>query len=183
MPTRQSLATAAGAALLAAAVVTVSSHAAMPRAAAAPESDAQGYVDSTARCASPNTPALFGTTDTSRIAICQSSEGEYQYRGVRVRDGARLILSATRNADGAYLAENGPISYLVTAKSLVVSEDEKVVREEKWVDFHGSGAAGTGSSTPKSGTGTSGTSAPTTTSAPATTSTKLPPPLPAEVGG
>ena len=54
---------------------------------AAPPSDAQGYVDSTARCATPDTAVLFGTTTTSRVAICQIAGGEFEYRGVRVRDG------------------------------------------------------------------------------------------------
>lgn len=158
------LATAAGAVLLA---IGVPAAVAEP-----PATDDQGYVDSTARCALPATAVTFGATKTSRIAICRDTDGDYQYRGVRIRDGARLILPATRNADGAYLAENGPIHYLITSESLVVSENEKVVREEAWVDFRGPGAASS------AGTTTSG-SKPTTS----TSTTPLPPPLPAEVGG
>ena len=43
-------------------------------------------------------------------------------------------------ADGAFVAENGAIGYLVTSKSLVVSEGNKVIREESMVDFHGAEA-------------------------------------------
>ncbi|MDT5110638.1 MAG: hypothetical protein QOE20_2528, partial [Mycobacterium sp.] len=59
----------------------------VPQVMAAPTTDASGYVDSTARCASPDTPVAFGSTDSSRVAICKSSSGKYEYRGVRLRDG------------------------------------------------------------------------------------------------
>ena len=58
---------------------------------AAPPSDSQGYVDSTARCTKPDTAVIFGTTDTSRVAICKTAGGEYEYRGVRVSDGAKSV--------------------------------------------------------------------------------------------
>src|ERR1700755_1228830 len=50
---------------------------------AAPATDGQGYVDSTARCAPPATAVLFGSTDSSRVAVCKTSGGHYEYRGVR----------------------------------------------------------------------------------------------------
>lgn len=136
----------------------------VPSAAAVPATDTQGYVDSTARCASPNTVVEFGSTDKSRVAICQSDDGEYQYRGVRLRDGAKLILSATRSDDGAFVAENDGIEYTVAAKSLIISVGERVIREEPWTDFHSAGGAVT----------------PQTKATPAP---PLPPPLPAEEGG
>ena len=43
---------------------------AVPSALAAPASDGQGYLDSTARCASPSTAVAFGSTESSRVAIC-----------------------------------------------------------------------------------------------------------------
>jgi hypothetical protein len=134
----------------------------VPSAAAAPATDDQGYVDSTARCALPNTVVEFGSTDNSRVAVCKTPDGEYEYRGVRLRDGAKVILPATRSEDGAFIAENYDIEYTVAAKSLIISTGERVIREEPWTDFHGAGAAA---------------SAPSTTAAPAA---PLPPPLPAE---
>ena len=135
-----------------------------PSALAAPATDAHGYVNSTARCA-PDTAVFFGSTETSRVAICALPDGQYEYRGVRVRDGARLIVSAEASEDGSYVADNHGIGYLVTAKSLVVSEGERVIREEPFVDVHRPGA-------PDSDSGSS-----------APPPTPLPPPLPAEVGG
>jgi hypothetical protein len=129
-------------------------------ASAAPAADDQGYVDSTARCTTPSTAVLFGSTETSRVAICKTADGQYEYRGVRLSDGAKLIVPAADSGNG-FVAENGEISYLVTSKSLVVSVGHNVIRDEPMVDFHNPGA-----------------SAP-----PTTPTTPLPPPLPAEVGG
>jgi hypothetical protein len=141
-------------------------------AAAAPQSDGNGYVDSTARCTAPSTVVLFGSTDSSRVAICKTADGEYEYRGVRVSDGAKLILPATASGETTFIAESEGIRYTVTAKSLAIGDGTKVIREEPMVDFHGP-AAPPPSSTPTSST------APSTTP---TSTTPLPPPLPAEQG-
>ncbi|MGU3653987.1 hypothetical protein [Mycolicibacterium sp. A43C] len=166
-------------------------------AGAAPESDDQGYLGSFARCASPDTAVIFGATDTSRVAICADPDGGFEYRGVRVRDGARLVLSATRSGTG-YVAFNEGQSYTVTPESLVFSVGDDVIREEPLTDVHEPGTSGSSSSTSTTSTSTSTSSAPTsstsTSSAPTTTATTrptttvtvttpLPPPGPAEVGG
>ena len=131
-------------------------------ATAAPTTDDQGYVDSTARCSSPATAVLFGSTDTSRVAICKTSGGQHEYRGVRVRDGAKLIVPASQSGDG-FVADNDGVTYLLTARSLVINLGDKVIREEPMVDFHRPGT-------------------PAAPAAPPPTTTPLPPPLPAEVG-
>jgi hypothetical protein len=143
----------------------------VPSAAAAPATDGRGFVDSTARCDAPNTASAFGRTATSRVAICRIADGGYEYRGVRVRDGARLIVAATRSNDGQFIAENDGITYTVTASSLTVTANKEVIREEQMLDFQAPDA-----SKPLS----SPTSAVTPTPTP---TTPLPPPLPAEVGG
>ena len=133
----------------------------------APATDGQGYVDSTARCASPNAAVLFGSTETSRVVICKTRGGEYEYRGVRVRDGAKLIVPASQSGNEGFVADNDGVTYTVTAKSLVVSAGNKVIREEPMADVHRP-------ETPAA------PAAPPTTTSP---TTPLPPPLPAEVGG
>ncbi|WP_264073369.1 hypothetical protein, partial [Mycolicibacter minnesotensis] len=127
---------------------------------AAPTADNQGYVNSTARCASPSETVVFGSTESSRVAICEVDgeyvyrgvrlrdgaklvtrvaicevDGEYVYRGVRLRDGAKLVIPATKSGDG-YTAENNGITYTVTEDSLVVSTGSRVIREETMIDFH-----------------------------------------------
>jgi hypothetical protein len=140
----------------------------LPSASAAPAADEQGYADSTARCTSPNTAVAFGSTDTSRVAICKAPGGQYEYRGVRVRDGARLIVAAEQSGDGGFVAETDGVTYTVTAKSLVIRMGDDVIRDEPMVDFHRPEAPAAPAAPP-----------PTT----ATPTTPLPPPLPAEVGG
>jgi hypothetical protein len=164
---RMAVVAAAGSTLLAIGV---------PQVMAAPATDALGYVDSTARCTSPDTAVAFGSTDTSRVAICKTPAGKYTYRGVRLRDGAKLILPAAASG-GSFVAENDGITYTVTAGSLAVRSGNEAVREEPMVDFHGDlPKAPAPSSTPAP--------APAAAPAPAPSSTvPLPPPLPAEVGG
>jgi len=180
---------------------------------AVPPSDSQGYVDSTARCTKPDTAVIFGTTGTSRVAICKTAGGAFEYRGVRVSDGAKLIVTASQSSGGDFIAKNDGVTYTVTATSLTISAGGSTIRTESWTDINtpqspATSATGTTkTSTPKtsaspttSGTTTSGTSSPTTSSAPtaspsATSSVPktsaaqpssavpLPPPLPAEAGG
>ena len=139
----------------------------LPSASAAPATDGQGYVDSTARCSPPATSVLFGSTDSSRVAICKSAGGQYEYRGVRLRDGAKLLVRATQSGSDGFVAENDGVTYTVTAKSLVVGMGNKVIREESMVDSHLPDAP-------------AAPAAPPTTTTP---TTPLPPPMPAEVGG
>ena len=148
-----------------------------------PASDGKGYIDSTARCTSPDIAVVFGSTASSRVAICRDSSGNYEYRGVRVRDGAKLILVAAPDGTGGFVAASDGVTYTVTASALEVSAGSKIVRDEAWVDFHG-----TIPSAPATGT-TTGTTAPTATATVTQTATATPTPvppvkpLPAEVGG
>ena len=154
---RLALAGAASLALLGAGVATALAE--------TPASDGKGYIDSTARCTSPD------------------SSGNYEYRGVRVRDGAKLILVAAPDGTGGFVAASDGVTYTVTASALEVSAGSKIVRDEAWVDFHG-----TIPSAPATGT-TTGTTAPTATATVTQTATATPTPvppvkpLPAEVGG
>lgn len=147
---------------------------ALPPALAAPTTDAQGYVDSTARCAASDEAVVFGSTATSRVAICKTPKGSYEYRGVRLRDGAKLIRMATKSGD-TFTVYNDGFTYTVSEKSLVLAEGSRVIRDETWLDFHGASSAATSSSGP-------GMSPPPADSTPATPAKPLPPPLPAEEG-
>lgn len=147
----------------------------MATAAAGPTTDDRGFVDSTARCEAPATAAAFGATASSRIAICKGSSGGYEYRGVRVADGARLIVPA-KQTDGGFVAENDGITYTVTSAALVVKAGGAVIRDEPMVDFHGQGG-GAAAAAPAPATQPSAAPPVVEPAEP------LPPPLPAEVGG
>lgn len=186
----------------AAGIVAIGVPLALAAPTAAPPSDGQGYVDSTARCAKPDTAVIFGSTDTARVAICGTAGGDYQYRGVRVSDGATLVVAATKTAGNTFIARNDGATYTVTPQALSVTVGGDTFRTETWSDYHGPQAPASTSGTAKSGTSTSATSATsgaTTSStatssaatssatassaaAPKTSAAPLPPPLPAEVG-
>lgn len=165
----------------------------LPTAAADPAvaTDDRGFVDSTARCAAPDTAVVFGRTASSRVAICKDPSGQYEYRGVRVSDGAKLVASAKPNGSGGFVAEQDGISYTVTSNALIISSGRQEIRQEPMVDFHGTGVGATPAPTSTTSTATSSTATPSTakpsqpSAAPSTAvpTTPLPPPLPAEVGG
>ncbi len=164
---------------LAVAVIATLAMSGPPTASAAPPAtDDRGFIDSTARCAPPSKAIAFGYTASSRVAICRDdASGQYQYRGVRVSDGARLILAA-RSTDRGYVAENDGITYTVTSTALVVTAGSQQIRSEPMVDFQGSApsTAPSASSTP------AGPTQPSAAPETVTPTTPLPPPLPAEVG-
>lgn len=152
-----------------------------PAASADPATDAQGFVDSTARCPTGDTAVAFGSTASSRVAICKSAGGQYQYRGVRISDGAKLIISATADGSGRYTATSDGITYVVSAKSLDISAGSQSIRSEP-MTFYRSGGPLTG--TAAAAPAPAGTPPAPVTGAPAPVpTTPLPPPLPAEVGG
>jgi hypothetical protein len=178
------------AALAISTMIAISVPLALAAPTAVPPSDSQGYLDSTARCAKPDTAVVFGTTETSRVAICKTAGGEFEYRGVRVRDGARLIVAASRISDGVYVAKNDGVTYTVTADALSVSANGDTFRTQSWTDFNSPQAPASttsGSTSAKPSTSgpatTSGPTASKTSAAPSTSNVPLPPPLPAEAGG
>jgi hypothetical protein len=142
-----------------------------PVATAQSDSDSRGYLDSTARCDGPQTAAAFGRTASARIAVCRLPDGGLQYRGVRLRDGAKLIVAAEQSGE-EFVAANDGVTYSVSAKALVVRIGSRVVRDEPMLEYR------------RPDLPVAETPTRTTTSAPTPTSTTpLPPPLAAEVGG
>ena len=154
-----------------------------PLAAADPATDALGFVDSTARCAAPNTAVAFGSTANSRVAICKSPAGQFGYHGVRISDGAKLIASASASADGSYVAKQDGVTYTVTSSALVVSDSSGVIRREPMVSFHGPKTAQAPAGTAQTPAAKPQTPAATPTSTAPSSTAPLPPPLPAEIGG
>ena len=159
--TSRNFALAVGAAA-ATAIVAIGVPLAIAAPTAAPPADGQGYIDSTARCTAPDTAVLFGTTDTSRVAVCKTAAGALEYRGVRVSDGAKLIVTASQSSSDTFVAKNGSATYLVTPKALSVTVGGDTVRTESWIDFHGAPASASGTTSTKPSTSASATSTATT---------------------
>jgi serine/threonine protein kinase len=68
--------------------------------------DGQGFVGHTARCDSGATPVTAIETSLSMAVVCETSPGNYQYRGERLRDGANLQLAGAVPAGGGYDVTN-----------------------------------------------------------------------------
>jgi hypothetical protein len=185
------------AAAAAAALIAVGMPLAFAAPTAAPPSDSEGYVNSTARCTSPDTAVLFGATGSARVAICKSADGSFEYRGVRVSDGAKLIAPAKQTSTSTFVVNNAGVKYTITPTALSVTANGDTFRTETWSDFHGPEAPASSSpaTAPASSPATAPTTAKPSTSAAASPSTSAPapsaaassavpaPPLPAEVGG
>jgi len=153
--------------------------AAAPASSSDPATDSQGFVDSSARCTTPDVAVAYGSTAGSKVAICQTSVGKYEYHGVRLRDGARLVIAAASNGSGGFVAHGDGITYTLTSNSLDISDASGLIRSEPVMYFRSAGGI------PPASVGASA-GAPVTpvTGAPtAAPTTPLPPPLSAEVGG
>jgi hypothetical protein len=59
-----------------------------------------------ARCDNSDQAVLVERTAGSAVVICRSVSGSYEYRGVRLRDGAAIKLPGATRIDGGFAAVN-----------------------------------------------------------------------------
>jgi hypothetical protein len=71
-----------------------------------PGTDAQGFVDQSARCDAGSTPAAAIRTANSLAVVCETAPGSYYYRGERLSDGANLQLANAVPAGGGFDVTN-----------------------------------------------------------------------------
>ena len=137
-------------------------------------SDGRGYLDSSARCDTDQVLMAYGRTARSLVAICVGSDGDLEYRGVRLTDEASVTLPAGRGSDGSIVATNDGVTYSVSPAAFLVSEGDTVLYRDPWVEFRvprfddGATSSAAPSTTPPS------TTAPSTTP-PSTASTSTTP--------
>ncbi len=131
------LAMVAAVLLLAAMCAAVAMDDALPMANAQPLSgtDAQGFVNSPARCDPQQTPVVVGRTPLSLIAICTDNRGHYEYRGMRLRDGAMQRLPANELANGCFGAHTDVVVYTVSERKLLLTSGIRIVRDETMLGF------------------------------------------------
>lgn len=99
--------------------------------------DAQGFVDHTARCPAGSTPAAVIRTASSLAVICQTGPDSFSYRGERLSDGANLqIPTAERSGDG-FVAVNPAdgARYEVGPDGLTISSYGKVDSSEPPLEY------------------------------------------------
>lgn len=128
-------------------------------------SDGRGYLDSSARCDTDQVLMAYGRTARSLVAICVGSDGDLEYRGVRLTDEASVTLPAGRGSDGSIVATNDGVTYSVSPAAFLVSEGDTVLYRDPWVEFR----------VPRFDDGTTSSAAPSTTP-PSTTAPSTTPP-------
>lgn len=98
--------------------------------------DSQGFVGHTARCDSQSTPAALIRTSLSLAVICETADGEFYYRGERLRDGAnREIRGATRSGDGFVVTGSDGARYDVQPDRLTISSNGSVDSREPALEY------------------------------------------------
>ncbi|MDW5611493.1 serine/threonine-protein kinase [Mycolicibacterium sp. D5.8-2] len=98
--------------------------------------DSQGFVGHTARCDSGSTPAALIRTSLSLAIICETSDGDYYYRGERLRDGAnREIQGAQRSGDGFVVTGSDGARYDVQPDQLTISSNGSVDSAEPALEY------------------------------------------------
>lgn len=104
--------------------------------------DAQGFVDREgARCVGPQPAAAIGRTARSLVVVCSTPGGGYEYRGMRLRDGAALQISDVTPTEVGFVARNHEIAYVVSPKELVVTSGNLTLARDPMVEYHASGPA------------------------------------------
>jgi hypothetical protein len=97
--------------------------------------DDRGFVDSQAHCDATQIAVAVGRTQRSLVAICTDPHGQYEYRGVRIGDGAALKVAAETTPGRGFLAHNDDFTYTVSPTELVVSTDIEVIRREPMIEY------------------------------------------------
>lgn len=98
--------------------------------------DSQGFVGHTARCDSGDTPASLIRTSLSLAVICETDDGDFYYRGERLRDGAnREIQGATRSGDGFTVTGSDGARYDIQPDQLTISSGGSVDSAEPALEY------------------------------------------------
>jgi hypothetical protein len=142
--------------------------------------DERGFVNSAARCDQGQTAVAFGRTQRSEVAVCTQTGDSYEYRGVRISDGATLTAAAEATGNGVFTATNDGAAYTVSPEDLVVTSGGKVIYRDTWTEYEAPsfaaehGTTTTSTSTPTTSTSSTSTSTSTTSATPTTTTSATP---------
>ncbi|ODR25405.1 serine/threonine-protein kinase [Mycolicibacterium porcinum] len=99
--------------------------------------DAQGFVDHTARCPAGSTPAAVIRTESSLAVICQTGPDSFSYRGERLSDGANLQIPTAERSGNGFVAVNPAdgARYEVGPDGLTISSYGKVDSSEPPLEY------------------------------------------------
>ncbi|MDA2892740.1 hypothetical protein PDG61_17605 [Mycolicibacterium sp. BiH015] len=96
--------------------------------------DEQGYLDS-ARCDPRQRALAIARTEHATMVVCEASDGTYEYRGTRLRDGASLELDDVRPMAAGFEARNDGTTYRLSPTELVVLSGESLQSRDAVLDY------------------------------------------------
>lgn len=97
--------------------------------------DDRGFVNFPARCEGSLTGVAFVRTQASLVAICTGPKGDYQYRAVRLSDGAALNVAAENTGPHEFVARNNGVTYALSTKQVVITAGDTAVRREPVLEY------------------------------------------------
>lgn len=97
--------------------------------------DDRGFVDTAAYCQGAAVATAYGRTADALVAICAGQDGQLQYRGVRLRDGAAVMLTAQADGSGAFVAENDGVVYTVSPTELTVTVADSTLHRQAMLEY------------------------------------------------
>ncbi|GAB3239354.1 hypothetical protein [Mycolicibacterium hippocampi] len=97
--------------------------------------DAQGFVDSPARCDEQQQAVAIARTNRSAMVVCRGSDGAYEYQGIRLHDGASLRLDDVRVLPAGFEARNDNTTYRLSPTELVVINGEALQSRDAMVEY------------------------------------------------
>jgi len=97
--------------------------------------DDRGFINSAARCEGTQTAAAIGRTPRSLVVICVDQNGKYEYRGVRVSDGAALKMATQTTVGWVFVARNDGVTYVVSPRELLVTSGKTVITREPMIEY------------------------------------------------
>lgn len=97
--------------------------------------DALGFVDSAARCDPGERAAAIARTERAAVVVCEAADGTYDYRGVRLSDGASLQLDDVRPIAAGFEARNGGTTYRLSPTELVVISGESLQSRDAVIEY------------------------------------------------
>jgi len=139
------------------------------------KADANGYIDTKARCSDSQSVMAYGRTERSLMAICVHPNGDLEYRGVRLSDDASVTLPASRGSDGTVIADNDGVTYSISPKVFLVSEGDNVIYRDSWIELVQPGFSGSSTSSASTTATTSGSATTTVSTTTVTVTTSVTP--------
>jgi hypothetical protein len=99
-----------------------------------PGTDAQGFLDSDARCDPGNPAAAMGRTKQSLLVLCQTGPGAFYYRGVRRNAGGVITLTNAVQSSGGFdvTNPNDGTRYQIRPEGLTILIKDRQPVTEPW---------------------------------------------------